>query len=561
MLKIKKISFKNLLKVGNTPIEYDFIELSKNSNITIVTGKNGTTKSCILDALSFGFFGKPYRKITKNELVNNLNKSNLLVNIKFSYNNVDYELTRGIKPNVFSIKQLDNEILSAGKKDLQSELENLIKVDFNIFGQTVLIGCNYSSFFELSSLNKRKVLEELFNLDWISNYLQFFKEKVREITKKVDVKEAEIKFLENSIRKNTEEYNTNIAEYKKKESEYNKTKKEVEERIKKLKEELSFINSEHKKLLPLREKYYLKKQEYNNLLKNKKELQENVKSFEHKLSKVKDKICPTCSSVINHETNEKLTKEYKQKIETLNCTISELEQKIQTILEENIVFDESYFNGIIKKMEELNLKIKSCENALRGIDGHKNLEPLIRSLRKKIDDETKRKTILEQELKEIKYEKEELEKVLDILSDEGIKKTILKTYLNYINKCYNKILANFNIPYKILIDENYDCTIKSYNGEELNYYSLSQGEKSRINLSMILTIRELTKKLKIDIPDLIILDEIFDSALDSEGIENLINTLYNIDCNVILITHKEEIENVEANTKHFKKYGNFTIAV
>ncbi|MEO0160496.1 MAG: AAA family ATPase [candidate division WOR-3 bacterium] len=559
MLKIKKITFKNLLKVGNQPIEYDFVEYGKNSNITVVTGKNGTTKSCLLDAISFAFFGKPYRKINKNELINNINKSNLLVNIKFSYNNIDYELTRGLKPNVFELKQCNNNLLNSGMKDLQSELESIIKIDNNIFNQAVLIGCNYSSFFELSSSNKRKVLEELFNLDFISTYSQFFKDKLKEINREYDRKEAKIEFLESCIKKNKEEYNRNLNDYKTKKDEYNKIKVKIEESINSIKQELNELNNEYKKLLPIKEKYNIKKQEYNYLLKSKKSLIDELKILENKMAKIKDKICPTCNSIINHETNEKLMAECKLKIETVNKKIQETEEKIKDILQNSISFNETDFNNIVKRIDELNKLIKNHEKTIKNIDDYKNLEPLIISLREKIDEETKTKTILEQELKNINSERKDIEKVIEILSDDGIKKTILKSYLQYINKCYNKILNNFNIPYSVYINEDYDCSIKSYNGDELNYYSLSQGEKSRVNLSMILTIRELTKKMKIDIPDLIVLDEIFDSALDSDGLDSLINTLYNVNCNVVLITHKEEIENVDANTKHFKKQGNFTI--
>lgn len=560
MLKIKKISFKNLLKVGNTSIDYDFVTASKRSNITIVTGKNGTTKSCILDAISFAFFGKPYRKITKGELVNNINKSNLLVTINFSYNNIDYELIRGIKPNVFELKQNGTNLLSAGTKDLQSELENIIKIDSNIFSQCVLIGCNYSSFFELSSTNKRKVLEELFNLDFISSYSQFFKEKLKESTRKVDKKESEIEFLSDSIQRYVSEYNTNLEEYKSKKSDYNTLKKQIEENIKKIKEELESLNEEYKRMVPLKEEYMLKKQEYNNLLKNKKQLNEDLKILKAKVSKVKDKVCPTCNNTINAETNKKLLEEYNQKIKETSEKIKLIEKSIEKIINSNLIFDENHFTQVSSKIEELNRLIKSNEKSLKGVDSFKNLEPLILSLKNKIDESTKKKTICEQELKSLKNEKEDLETIISILSDDGIKKTILKSYLSYINKTYNKILNNFNIPYSVFIDENYDCTIKSYNGETLNYFSLSQGEKSRINLSMILTIRELTKKMKIDIPDLIILDEIFDSALDTDGLDSLIKTLYNVNCNVVLITHKEEIENIEANTKHFEKYGSFTIS-
>lgn len=559
MLKIKKITFKNLLKVGNQPIEYDFVEYGKNSNITVVTGKNGTTKSCLLDAISFAFFGKPYRKINKNELINNINKSNLLVNIKFSYNNIDYELTRGLKPNVFELKQCNNNLLNSGMKDLQSELESIIKIDNNIFNQAVLIGCNYSSFFELSSSNKRKVLEELFNLDFISTYSQFFKDKLKEINREYDRKEAKIEFLESCIKKNKEEYNTNLNDYKTKKDEYNKIKVKIEESINSIKQELNELNNEYKKLLPIKEKYNIKKQEYNYLLKSKKSLIDELKILENKMAKIKDKICPTCNSIINHETNEKLMAECKLKIESVNKKIQETEEKIKDILQNSISFNETDFNNIVKRIDELNKLIKNHEKTIKNIDDYKNLEPLIISLREKIDEETKTKTVLEQELKNIDSERKDIEKVIEILSDDGIKKTILKSYLQYINKCYNKILNNFNIPYSVYINEDYDCSIKSYNGDELNYYSLSQGEKSRVNLSMILTIRELTKKMKIDIPDLIVLDEIFDSALDSDGLDSLMNTLYNVNCNVVLITHKEEIENVDANTKHFKKQGNFTI--
>lgn len=559
MLKIKKITFKNLLKVGNQPIEYDFVEYGKNSNITVVTGKNGTTKSCLLDAISFAFFGKPYRKINKNELINNINKSNLLVNIKFSYNNIDYELTRGLKPNVFELKQCNNNLLNSGMKDLQSELESIIKIDNNIFNQAVLIGCNYSSFFELSSSNKRKVLEELFNLDFISTYSQFFKDKLKEINREYDRKEAKIEFLESCIKKNKEEYNRNLNDYKTQKDEYNKIKVKIEESINSIKQELNELNNEYKKLLPIKEKYNIKKQEYNYLLKSKKSLIDELKILENKMTKIKDKICPTCNSIINHETNEKLMTECKLKIESVNKKIQETEEKIKDILQNSISFNETDFNNIVKRIDELNKLIKNHEKTLKNIDDYKNLEPLIISLREKIDEETKTKTILEQELKNIDSERKDIEKVIEILSDDGIKKTILKSYLQYINKCYNKILNNFNIPYSVYINEDYDCSIKSYNGDELNYYSLSQGEKSRVNLSMILTIRELTKKMKIDIPDLIVLDEIFDSALDSDGLDSLMNTLYNVNCNVVLITHKEEIENVDANTKHFKKQGNFTV--
>ena len=548
MIIFKTLSYKNFLSTGNYCI---LIDLVKN-NTTLISGDNGAGKSTMLDALTFALFGKSFRGVNISQLVNSINEKGCEVVLEFSIGRDEYKIVRGLKPKEFEIYKNDDIIpQTSNVKDYQKILEDqILKMSYKSFCQVVILGSsNYVPFMKLSAKDRRSVVENLLDIDvfgvmntLVRSRLQMVKEYVKEIDfnidltkEKVDVKNLLIETLERKSTDNIEKYKEDIKESK---GQIEELQREVEINQLKIDDLLSKIKD--------------KDVVSGNLLKNEsieKRLEDKLKNIERGLEFYKDNdTCPSCKQDINethknnvYEEKEEETQEIKDAIREITNNIEELEKRLTDI------------NSVISDVHKEEVKINENQNRISASSQYiTRLQDEIESALEEGTEVQDAKDQLNQLLGEGKaYVNERKEKAEDshyyglasiLLKDTGIKAKIVKHYLPIINKFVNKHLGDMDFFCKFELDENFDETIKSRHRDEFSYNSFSEGERLRIDLSLLLAWREVARLKNSANCNLLILDEVFDSSLDAVGTEEFLKLLktFGNRSNVFVISHKSD---------------------
>lgn len=566
MLLFQKVRWKNLLSTGN---HFTEINLATNTN-TLIVGENGSGKSTLLDALCFGLFGKPFRNINKPQLLNSINGKDCVVEVEFNTNNKAYKIVRGIKPNIFEIYcngQLVNQ--EAASRDYQEQLEKFIlKLNYKSFTQIVILGsASFTPFMQLSAADRRTIIEDLLDIQIFSTMNTLVRERLstnKEVT---------------STTKHQIELATQAYELKKKYIE--ELKKTNDGEIQKHQNEIANNLIVVTELTSNNEVISTRVGELQNVVSSKTEVEGKVKKMtklesqiENNLSKIKKDIaffedhddCPTCKQAIaaDFKDGELVSLKGKveensqalQKLETLlleeqkklndisevQTTIQQLQVKIATN-NTSITETNKYILKLQKKIEELKTTEQGTEKE------NNNLKELQDSLSQ-----------LEAKLKELIQEKTYLETAYGLLKDTGIKTKIVRQYLPVINKLVNKYLASLDFFVNFNLDESFKETIKSRHRDEFSYNNFSEGEKQRIDMALMITWRAVAKLKNSANTNLLILDETFDSSLDANGTEYLMNILHMLeDVNLFVISHKGDVlQDKFANVIRFVKEKNFS---
>lgn len=566
MLIFEKVRYKNFLSTGNY---FNEINLNENS-ATLIVGKNGGGKSTFLDAICFGLFGKAFRNINKNQLINSINEKGTVVEVEFSINNKNYMVRRGIKPNIFEI-YVDGEFMnqSADARDFQKKLEKtILKMNIKSFTQIVILGSSsFTPFMKLSSQNRRDVIEDILDIDIFSIMNTLLKERISLLKDEMANNNYEIKNIENSIEIKTEYLDKMLGSKNKKiESLMNENKQSrkkidnINKKIQSKNDEISSIKLENMQeiISNLREK-----QDIFSKMKTQKSRLERESNF----FKENDH-CNTCHQDIDKSVSEDIIGKNTQKIGKLDEAFVTIEKMISD--QENLIQLENSKNDEIKEIQnqisELNQDIRFheknisknekeinfLENNNENIEKEKNdLEELNSQLNrlsgKKIDD----------------LERTDLYNVCQmLLKDSGIKTRIIKQYLPVMNKYINNYLNSFDFFANFNLDENFSEVIKSRHRDEFSYDSFSEGEKQRIDLAILFTWREIARMKNSVNSNLLILDEVFDSSLDAEGTENfmkVMNTLEGKGFNTFVISHKTDLLSDKfENQIKFEKVGDFS---
>lgn len=565
MIRFTKLRWKNFLSTGNIFTEIDLCS----KDMTLIIGQNGAGKSTILDALSFGLFGKPFRKINKPQLVNTITQKNCLVEIEFSIGTVNYKIVRGIKPTVFEVYQNDNLLnQSAEMKDYQELLEKqILKVNQKSFNQVVVLGsATFQPFMQLSSGQRREIIEDLLELNIFTVMNSLLKDKMqfnssaiddcvnnkKLLESKIEMTRQHMKELQNNNEKVIQEKKALILKTENEIKEYQEKLNQLSINVETLKENIddeANVSKKINKLSQLRHQINAKV----------KILNENIEFFNSHDS------CPTCGQNIEEgfkhkciDENKtklddietglvKLSEEYDSTNERLNeimQVISEIRKQEMEILElkTNIKSLNSYieqFNQEVSNISEFNSDISSDNKIVEFEDNLKNIE--------------------------IEYNKLVEEKHLYmaagvLLKDTGIKSKIIKQYIPVINKLINKYLSSMDFFVSFELDENFNETIKSRYRDNFTYASFSEGEKQKIDLALLFTWRSVAKLRNSINTNLLIMDEVFDSSLDQNATDYLMNIIYDVakNNNVFIISHKEHMNEKFSNVLRFKKVKNFS---
>ena len=570
MLKFKTLSYKNFLSSGN---QFTEITLNKSPS-TLVIGSNGAGKSTLLDALTFVLFNKPFRKISKNQLINTTNEKDCVVEIDFSIGKNNWKIIRGIKPNIFEIYK-DKKLLdqAASANDQQKWLEqSVLKLNYKSFTQIVVLGSSsFVPFMQLSSQHRREVVEDLLDIKVFSSMNDVAKIKIKEI--KDDIKEIGYKKenLEDKI-KSQKLFIEELEKLKDKDIQDKRNK------INSLEKNVDVLNLENITIL---DKCHLLEKQLKELLYSEDKLKKleslNVK-LEQKISLIiddhkffsKNSVCPTCTQTIEEEFRlnkiveiENKAKEIKKGQQELNKSIEEetqiQNQFVQITKEVLQLNNEITFNNV--KISEFRKQIKELESEIQEIitqSKDRNIEfTKLESYQ----------NTLENFLKDLSSKKEELsnyEFIHMLLKDDGAKTKIIKKYLPLINHTLNKYLEMLEFSVNFTLDEEFNEKSLNPIYEDFSYESFSEGEKMRIDLAILFTWREVAKIKNSINTNLLILDEVFDSSLDDFGTEYFTRI---IKCeisksNVFVISHKrDELLDKFDNTITFEKKKGFSVMI
>lgn len=560
MINFRKLSYKNFLSTGNQPNEW-FLDRTPS---VLITGTNGAGKSTILDALCFGLYGKPYRNINKPQLVNTVNDKNCLVEIEFDVNEVPYRVVRGIKPGIFEIYRNGQLIQhDAAAKDYQRRLEDIVSMNYKAFTQIVIIGsARYQSFMDLGPNDRRTIIEEILDITVFS--------KMNSVLK-VKTQNNDLEIKENDYQKDINK--TKIDGQLSLIRSINNRNKESEDKINQEKDrmrgEISLLMHQSLKhdsdidLIAVGDIEALNnalsdvKSKANEVAKKGKEFDKRITFYES------TDVCHSCEQTLSDELKNKQIEKYtadKQKLVDLAPVISDAIKKAQTKYDEAVDANDK-LSAILQNKRDINNSIKTLENAIKSLDSN-----VISDTTEELDDAKEllsalkdTQNILEKETVALAEEKHSLEICKILLKDDGIKAKIIKQYLPVMNNLINKHLDRMGANYSFHLDESFNEVIKSRYRDTFSYSSFSEGEKSRIDISLMLTWREVARLKNSITTNLLILDEVGDSSLDGEGTDVLWDILSESDdTNLFVISHKTS--NTDKFTSHVEvhKDGNFT---
>ena len=566
MITFKKLRWKNLLSTGNTFTEIDVDA----KDTTLIVGENGAGKSTILDAISFGLYGKPFRKVNKGQLINSINNKAMVVEVEFATGNKHYMVRRGAKPNVFEVYQDGTLInLDANVGDYQEMLDKqILKINHKTFSQIVVLGsASFVPFMQMTAANRREVIEDLLDIQIFTTMNTLLKDKVA--TNKNDVIEADYKLK--GLAEKIELEKKHLEELKQNNDE---TIAQKQQQVRDLQVQIHDANTSIQTIqkdIEESSKAISDQDKVRARLEKVQSLSRRLDSRSEKISKETDFFndhsdCPTCRQGIADDHRQQIVAE-------ANNTLAEIEQGKQALSKEldSITKRLSKISAIGASITEKNKEVSNYNVQVRTwLSFVASIELEIEQLKtnKQIDTNTSRLAELKQELKAALVVRENLGKWRNtlemasvLLKDTGIKTKIIRQYVPVINKLINKYLASMDFFVNFELNENFEETLKSRFRDEFSYASFSEGEKSRIDLALLFTWRAISKLRNSASTNLLILDEVFDGSLDSQGNEELLKIIKTLTegNNVFVISHKTDayIDKFERVLK-FEKQKNFS---
>ena len=566
MIIFRAVRWKNLLSTGNYFTE---IKLDSNAN-TLVVGENGSGKSTMLDALCFGLFGKAFRNVNKPQLINSINGKDCVVEIELDCNNKSYKIIRGIKPNVFEIYQ-NGDLLNqdAAIRDYQEYLEKFIlKMNYKSFTQIVILGsASFVPFMQLSTSDRRNIIEDLLDIQIFSTMNSLVKDKLSTNkdatgTKKYDIDLTKQKYdLEkkhvDELKQNNDE---KVKEYESEILSSNQTIQALHAEIANASGQVEVYSTDVALQTETESKVKKLGKLESQIESNLSKFQKDISFFQH------NDDCPTCRQSIATEFKEGQIQSLQTKTTQCEIGLKDLEAKLldeqaklNKIAEtqkaiQKLQIDIATKNTSINEVNKYIVKIDKEILALKETKGSTQLQE---SQLQELASQLKQ---LESDLKLLIEEKTYYEAATSLLRDTGIKTKIIKQYLPIINKLVNKYLSSLDFFVNFNLDESFKETIKSRHRDDFSYHNFSEGEKQRIDMALMLTWRAVAKLKNSSNTNLLILDETFDSSLDTTGTEELMKILHMLEgVNLFVISHKGDIlQDKFLNVIRFTKEKNFS---
>lgn len=563
MILFEKLRWKNILSTGNT-----FTEINLNQHKTVlIVGENGAGKSTILDALCFVLYGKPFRKINKGQLINSINGKGLVVEIEFKIGKRNYHIKRGIKPNLFEV-YVDGTLLDqlSDAREYQEMVEKqILKLNYRSFSQIVILGsASYMPFMQLPAAHRREVIEDLLDIQIFSTMNVLLKDKqgvnkirvgdadyaIKSSADKIELYNKHINVLKQNNDDLILQKEQQISKYESQMAEATRSIETIQSQIKD--SELSIadqtkVKTRLDKLMALQRK-----------LDSKYDMMRRDAEF---FSSHSD--CPTCKQGIDDGHKSSIIDKSNAQMSELDAGRQQLHTELDTLNERLGVIAGvlSEITNLNREVSDLNVQIRTWTNFVKGIE--QEIADL-KTNTKQIDDNNVEVSDLKQVLAAAIADKEQLlaqRNMYDVasllLKDGGIKTKIIKQYVPIVNKLINKYLAAMDFFVNFELNESFEETIKSRFRDEFSYDSFSEGEKLRIDLALLFAWRAVAKLRNSASTNLLIMDEVFDSSLDSTGTDEFMKILNNVaaDTNTFIISHKgdqlfEKFEHVIKFEKH-----------
>ena len=567
MILFESIRWKNFLSTGDrwTEVKLD------SSMSTLIIGQNGAGKSTILDALCFGLFNKPFRKVTKSQLVNSINEKGAKVEVCFNIGKDEYRVFRAIKPNLFELYK-NNKLIDqdAATRDTQKYLEqSILKLNYKSFTQVVILGSStFVPFMQLQAGHRREVVVDLLDIGIFSSMNVLLKDRIKKAVEQARDCEhlmamndqkvaAQQRLLDTMTEANTDSQNEktyqlaiNQETVVTLEAEKETKDKEVVKQQKKI-DKLEGVKDE---LFELRDNQTL----VNRMLSD---VKKEYKFFDSNTT------CPTCTQVIGEDYRKHKCEDLVGKQDEYTKAQKGVKKKITSITKKIEQYDTLTHN-----MHELRTEINTIEReVIRIHQTNLKIQQDLIELQTKTPNITRETELLETlttELEQTKVDCSKVSETLDeyavatqLLKDGGVKKQIIKKYIPIFNSLINKYLQSMDFYVNFTLDEEFNEVIKSRFRDEFSYSSFSEGEKQKIDLALLFTWREVARMKNSVATNLLLLDEVFDSSLDAEGTNELLKILRSLGkgTNVFVISHKGEIlVDKFMNTLRFEKQNDFS---
>lgn len=567
MIQFKKVRFKNFGSFGNNFTE---VNLDTGGN-TLVSGNNGHGKSfALLDSVTFALFGRPFRSIKVNQIVNSINQKDCVVECEFQISDDVYLIRRGIKPKIFEVFK-NGELIDqhAKAKDYQNMLEEqIIKMNYKSFTQVVILGSSsFVPFMQMSPGDRRTVIEDILDIQVFSEMNSLLKTRLAENKEQLLDAHRELGLVKEKILIQQ----TNLDSLRKKgDAERERVQSEIDttrEQIKELQEQGMDLAKKVKEL--------------NDTAPNLNELRESLKNANSKHAKLtqqkldneslthfynENTECPSCRQEITNETRDSLLIPVEQQHKELQVALDEV-GVIITEQEDAIDSAMKVHDGIAKltgEMDRLGTELRSrnkyidqCNKQIEACNTAGDTEETEARIEKLNGDES----ALSKKKEDLLDEGVIYSHASNLLKDTGIKARIIKTYLPVMNQLINKYLGDMDFFAQFNLDENFSETIKSRHRDDFSYSSFSEGEKLRIDLALLLAWREIARLKNSANTNLLILDEVFDSSLDAGGTEEFLKLLDILSerCNIFVISHKaDQLADKFSKSMTFEKRGNFS---
>tara|TARA_B100001093_G_scaffold305510_1_gene291623 strand:- start:15173 stop:16891 length:1719 start_codon:yes stop_codon:yes gene_type:complete len=548
MIVFERIRWKNFLSTGNQFTEINFLETPS----TLIIGNNGAGKSTMLDALCFGLFNKPFRKVTKSQLVNSINERESRVEIEFSIGSVEYKVIRGMKPGLFELYRNDNLIdQDAANRDYQKYLEqSILKLNFKSFTQVVILGSStFVPFMQLSAPHRREVIEDILDIQVFSHMNMLLKDRVKDNNEALKDCEHELEMAKQAItsQQKTLDKLTEFTDKQKLELQIQIDNNE--DRMSQIHNEVDVLQSEIDSGKNIDKDLKDIQASYNSTLKimtridtKNKKIEKDIKFFTNNTA------CPTCAQTISPEHRDEKVEVFSSKGKELSEAsiqlteqLKAIEERTKGIKEKQSILTETQFEirrlyneeTRLLKQNSNNRRILEIENDNQDI---KKEDSLLKELTTNFDDK-------EQACASVNKDAQDYKLVATLLKDGGIKSKIISKYIPIINQRINKYLSSMDTYINFTLDDQFREIIKSRHRDKFSYSSFSEGEKQKIDLSLLFTWRHIAKIKNSITTNLLILDEVFDSSLDTSATEELLKILKELQdtTNMFIISHKGDI--------------------